>query len=242
MKEELKNEYNEIFENEDKTAPLALIFAVFIIFIYCYFGSSSFFKITFDYLDNVDYYSIIYHNCMSFVLFFCFGMFFVKFVMKKNLKDYGLGLGNVKLGGWLILLGTIVVPIIAFTVLLNPEMISYYPLVDLHANNTWWQWVLYFGSYVLYYIGWEFLFRGIMLFGTKERFGILGAILVTTLISALIHTSIAGFGKPMIETLSAIFAGIIFAYITNKTNSIYYSLYMHILIGICTDLYIFALA
>ena len=35
MKEELKNEYNEIFANEDKTAPLALIFAVFIIFIYC---------------------------------------------------------------------------------------------------------------------------------------------------------------------------------------------------------------
>lgn len=242
MKEEIKKELNEIVGNENKTMPQALIFAVFIIFIYCYFGSSSFFEITFANLDNVNYYKIIYHNCMSFVLFFCLGVLYVKFVMKKNLKDFGLGLGNKKLGGWLILIATFVVPLLAFTVLLSPDMKSTYPLVDLHANNAWWQCVLYFASYVLYYIGWEFLFRGIMLFGTKERFGLLGAILVTTLISALIHTSVAGFGKPMVETLSAIFAGFIFAYITNKTNSIYYSLYIHILVGVCTDLFIFALA
>ena len=242
IKENVKEELNSVVAGEDKTMPLALIFSVFVIFIYCYFGSSSFFEITFPNLDNVQYYKIIYHNCMSFVLFFCLGSLFVKFVMKKSLKDFGLGLGNRKLGGWLILIATIVVPLIAFSVLLSPDMIKEYPLVDLHANNAWWQWVLYFASYILYYIGWEFLFRGIMLFGTKNRFGILGAILVTTLISALIHTSIAGFGKPMIETLSAIFAGIIFAFITNKTNSIYYSLYIHALVGICTDLYIFALA
>ena len=242
LKENVKSELDEVVKNEDKTMPMALIFAVFIIFFYCYFGSSSFFEITFTNVQNVEYYKIIYHNCMSFILFFGLGSLYVKFVMKKNLKDFGLGLGNRKLGGWLILIATIVVPLIAFSVLLSPEMIEAYPLVDLKANNVWWQWILYFASYILYYIGWEFLFRGIMLFGTKNRFGILGAILVTTLISALIHTSIAGFGKPMIETLSAIFAGIIFAYITNRTNSIYYSLYIHALVGICTDLYIFALA
>lgn len=240
IKDNVKEELHNVVSGEDKTMPLALIFAIFIIFIYCYFGSSSFFEITFTSVENVSYYKIIYHNCMSFVLFFCLGILYVKFIMKKSLKEFGLGLGNRKLGGYLILIATIVVPLICFSVLLSPDMINTYPLVDLKVNNAWWQWILYLGSYILYYFGWEFLFRGIMLFGTKQRFGLLGAILVTTLISALIHTSIAGFGKPMIETLSAVFAGFIFAFITNKTNSIYYSLYIHALVGICTDLYIFA--
>ena len=97
-------------------------------------------------------------------------------------------------------------------------------------------------AYILYYIGWEFLFRGLGLFSlTKGGINPLSAILITTLISALIHTSIAGFGKPMIETLSAIFAGGIFGYITYKTKSIYYSLYMHALVGIFTDVFIYLL-
>ena len=83
------------------------------------------------------------------------------------------------------------------------------------------------------------MFRGIALHGTKDKSSILGAILLTTLISSLIHTSIAGFGKPLIETLSAIPAGLIFGYISYKTESIYYSLYLHALIGFLTDIFIF---
>jgi len=83
------------------------------------------------------------------------------------------------------------------------------------------------------------LFRCIALHGTKDKSSVLGSILITTMISALIHTSIGGFGKPMIETLSAIPAGLIFGYISYKTDSIYYSLYIHALIGFLTDLFIF---
>ncbi len=238
----IKQEWNNLTDGQDKTAPLAIVFAIVIIFIYCYFGSYSFFETAFSYLDNVDYYKILYHNCMSFILFFGLGSIYVKFVMKKNLKDYGLGLGNRRLGGYFVLLATIIVPIIILSVLLDNSMKETYPLVDLAQNSMWWQWCAYFASYILYYIGWEFLFRGILFFGTKDNFGVLNAILITTLISCLIHTSIAGFGKPLIETLSAMFAGLIFGFVASKTNSIYYSIYAHALVGICTDLYIFFLA
>jgi membrane protease YdiL (CAAX protease family) len=242
MKDSIKQEINNLVQGEkDKTPYLALMFAIVIIFIYCYFGSYSFFEQTFPNISDLDYYKIIYHNSMSFILFFCLGTLFVKFVMKKNLKDYGLCLGEKKIGKYIMLLAIVVVPIITLTVLLSPEMIQTYPLVDLNVYNKWWQWALYFFSYVLYYIGWEFIFRAVLLFGVKDRFGFLGAIFVTALISALIHTSIAGFGKPMVETLSAIFAGFIFAGITLRTKSIYYSLFIHILVGVCTDLYIFFL-
>lgn len=241
MKEEIRKEFNKLVEGENKTPFLALLFVTIILFIYCYFGSYSFFEQTFPDLNNLNYYKIIYHNCMSFVLFFVLGIVFSKFIMKKSLKEMGLGLGEKKIGIYLILIATLIIPIFSFTVLLDDGLKSTYPLIDFSSCSAL-QIVVYFLSYLLYYFGWEFLFRGILLFGTKDRFGVLGAILVTTLISALIHTSIAGFGKPMMETLSAVFAGIIFAFVTYRTNSIYYSLYFHFLVGVCTDVYIYFLA
>ena len=115
-----------------------------------------------------------------------------------------------------------------------------YPLINFNLYS-WWQIAIYFVSYLLYYIGWEYLFRGILFFGAEKKCGVLCSILVGTLISALIHTSIAGFGKPMIETLSAIPAGMIFGYVTAKTRSINYSLIMHLMVGVFTDIFIFSL-
>ena len=69
--------------------------------------------------------------------------------------------------------------------------------------------------------------------------GVVAAILFTTMISALIHTSIASMGKPMIETLSAIPAGIIFGYIAYKTRSMIPPLIIHTLIGFSTDFFNF---
>jgi membrane protease YdiL (CAAX protease family) len=61
------------------------------------------------------------------------------------------------------------------------------------------------------------------------------AIAVSTMISALIHSSIAGFGKPLAETFSAIPAGIAFGYVAYKTRSVWYGFYLHSLVGFSTD-------
>lgn len=235
---EIKNEVERLKTNTDKNFNLSVIFVTLILFVYCYFGSFSFFENTFH-VEDIDYWKIIYHNMMPFVLFFLLGMIYTRCIMKVRLKDIGLRLGDWKLGLKLMGLATIIVPLCALSTLLDKSMVATYPLVDFHTYSSWWQIGLYFLSYIMYYIGWEYLFRGILLSGTREKIGIIGAILLTTLISSLIHTSIAGFGKPMIETLSAIPAGLIFGYITDKTNSIYYSLYIHALVGILTDLFIF---
>lgn len=235
---EIKNEVERLKTNTDKNFNLSVIFVTLILFVYCYFGSFSFFENTF-YVEDIDYWKIIYHNMMPFVLFFLLGMIYTKCIMKVSLKDIGLRLGDWKLGLKLMGLATIIVPLCALSTLLDKSMVATYPLVNFHTYSSWWQIGLYFLSYIMYYIGWEYLFRGILLSGTREKIGAMGAILLTTLISSLIHTSIAGFGKPMIETLSAIPAGLIFGYITDKTNSIYYSLYIHALVGILTDLFIF---
>ncbi len=235
----IKQEWGNLQQNSNKNMIFSLFFAIFILFLYCYFGTYSFFENTFDVADK-DFWKIIYHNCMSFVLFFGLGTLFIKFFMKKKLSDFGFQRSkNKKFTQIILLLGLIILPLLGLSCVLDKGMSSTYPLVDFNTYGQWWQIGLYFLSYLLYYIGWETLFRGILYFGCEEKCGVLGAILITTLISALIHTSIAGFGKPMIETLSAIPAGLIFGYFAYKTRSIYTSLYCHILIGFFTDIFIF---
>ena len=236
---DIKQEINNLKTNSKKKFNLSIIFTILILFIYCYFGSFSFFEKTFPQTQDLHFWKIIYHNLMAFVLFFVFGTIYNKFILKETLKSSNLQKGNTKLGLIIIGIATLIVPLIALSTNLDAEMSSTYPLIDFNTYFEWWQILLYFASYIMYYIGWEYLFRGLLLKGSLEHIGPLGAILVTTLISALIHTSIGGFGKPMLETLSAIPAGLIFGYIAYRTDSIYYTIYVHALIGILTDIFIF---
>ena len=233
----INNEIQLLKNGSDKKFNLSIIFVTIILFLYCYFGSYSFFENTFN-INNLAYWKIIYHNFMAFVLFFGLGLLYTKLIMKEKFKSFGLTTGRGKLGLIIIGLATIIVPIVALTTVFDPAMSSTYPLIDFN-NHTTLEILFYFLSYIAYYIGWEYLFRGILLQGSKDKIGALGAILLTTMISALIHTSIAGFGKPLLETMSAIPAGIIFGFVSYKTESINYSLYCHALVGILTDLFIF---
>ncbi len=239
IKQTINTEFSELNNNSDKTFNLGLLFATIVLFVYCYFGSFSFFEKTFTGIQNVAYWKIIYHNCMSFVLFFGLGVLFTKLIIKERLTNFGLGLQNKKAFLFICLIALPIAVICGLTTLLDPDMCATYPLVDFHTYGEWYMVLGYFVSYLLYYIGWEYLFRGILLFSSTKKCGAMGAILLTTLVSALIHTSIGAFGKPMIETLSAIPAGLIFGYIAHKTKSIYPTLFIHFMIGISTDLFIF---
>ena len=242
MKEKIKTEIDFLKKDNDKNFSLALLFCTLILFVYCYFGSASFFEKTFNFIENVGFWKIIYHNFMSFLLFFVFGTIFVRFVLKQ--KNSEMGIKKFKLKPWGIVCLVAIIPAILCGVFssFDLQMLQTYPLINFNIYFEPWQIILYYTSYICYYIGWEFLFRGILYFSSEKKCGVLGAILITTLISALIHTSIAGFGKPMLETLSAIPAGFIFGYVASKSRSIYPSLIIHFLIGLSTDLCIFLLA
>lgn len=241
IKENIKTEIDFLKKDNNKNFSLALLFACIIVFVYCYFGSSSFFEKTFSSVQNLEYWEIIYHNCMSFVLFFCLGVIFTKLVMKEKLTNVGLCFGKAKLGFCLCAIALPICALCGIFSAFDADMSVTYPLINFSVYGTWWQIVIYYLSYLLYYIGWEFLFRGMLYFTGEKKCGVVCSILITTLISALIHTSIAGFGKPMMETLSAIPAGLIFGFITYKTKSINYSLIIHLMVGVFTDVFIFLL-
>ena len=242
MKEKIKKELNFLKENNNKTFSYTLIFVTIILFIYCYFGSFSFFESNFASCKNLAYCKIIYHNIMAFILFFGVGSLFTKFVLKKPLGEFGLNYNNVGLGAKLCLIAIPICVLCGLSSCLDSSMQSTYPLINLNIYGEWYFIISYYISYLFYYIGWEYLFRGILYFGSEEKCGAMASILITTLVSSLIHTSIGGFGKPMIETLSAIPAGIIFGFIVYKTRSITYTTIIHFFVGLFTDICIFFIA
>ena len=120
-------------------------------------------------------------------------------------------------------------------------MIATYPLTKVFLTAPFGFALIYYLSLIGYYIGWEFLFRGLGQFSLERKTGALTAILIVTMLSTLIHTSIAGFGKPLLETLSAILGGLVFGFVAYKTRSIWYSFFLHLLMGFMLDMAIIIL-
>ena len=143
----------------------------------------------------------------------------IVFILRKNPLDFGLRLGDVK--KWLAYVGItclIGAPILYTVSRLSPFQ-SYY---DLQNFNFW--------SYLLTSIATltasEFLFRGFLIFGLKERFKE-ASILVQMVPFVLVHL-----GKPELETLSTILTGIYFGFIVYRTNSYWPALIIHIFINV----------
>jgi membrane protease YdiL (CAAX protease family) len=77
-----------------------------------------------------------------------------------------------------------------------------------------------------YMFAWEFLFRGFLLFGLKDKLGE-ASVLVQMIPFILLH-----FGKPSPETIGTILMGIYFGYIVYRGNSYWPALIIHLFANI----------
>ena len=94
--------------------------------------------------------------------------------------------------------------------------------------------VAYEAAYLfLYYVPWEFLFRGVLFFPLLPLTGLLPALAVQTIASTLYHG-----GHPASEILAAAAAGFIFGLIAYATGSIVYTVAVHAAVGIANDTFI----
>jgi membrane protease YdiL (CAAX protease family) len=91
--------------------------------------------------------------------------------------------------------------------------------------------IIYAIIYGMYYIGWEFFFRGFILFGLRERVGDIFAVLIQTLPSVIAHI-----GRPESEMISSILAGVVFGFLILKSKSIWYVVILHWFIGLSCDI------
>jgi len=227
----------ETLKEGDWKIKILLLSVPVILLVYIYHGMDEAFARYFSHLSNLYYFDIyryVYQFLATLVLFFLFPLIVIKLVFKEKLKNYGLTLGDKRYGlRFIIITIPLIVTPIIFLASRMPQVRAEYPLSKLVQDNAS-VFLLYELSYVLlYYVGWEFFFRGYMLFGLREKFGDAYAILLQVIPSALLH-----FNKPESEFLGSIVLGIVLGYLALRTRSILYPLIIHSCIGVFTDLFV----
>jgi uncharacterized protein len=104
---------------------------------------------------------------------------------------------------------------------------------NLGGGKTEVQWSLFltyeFG-YLLYFVAWEFLFRGWMIHGIAPKWGRGPAILVQVMPFAVMHL-----GKAELETLGSIIAAIALGILSVRTRSFLYGALIHATVAIWMD-------
>jgi membrane protease YdiL (CAAX protease family) len=173
----------------------------------------------------------LYFLC-TVVLFGAVPLVLIRKVWKMPLKDFGVTFGDWKFG---LSATAIMLPVIAVAFLLPAakmeDMRAFYP-VDKAAADSMARFLPYAaGRVLLFYVGWEFFFRGFLLFGLRESVGDITAICIQVLPSVLWHI-----GYPTGELYSSIAGGLLFGWLAIRTRSIFWPLLLHAGIGMITDI------
>ncbi len=141
-------------------------------------------------------------------------------LFRRRPADIGLGLGDWKLAA---VLGTLYLPLVALGtwVLSNGAAFqAQYPHFQEAALN-WRFFLIYEALFLFYWIGWEYLWRGFVLFGTAHTFG-LYAIFVQAVPFALLHL-----GKPLPEALLSVVGGIALGALVWRCRSFWIAVPLH---------------
>jgi uncharacterized protein len=158
------------------------------------------------------------------LLYLLIPVLLVVVVYRQPLSQYGFQFGDWKagliftLGGWILMTG------IMFFIAPTPDFQAYYAgnrenLLQLIVTN----------AFDLF--GWEFVFRGLILFALFPICGPYAIILQA------VPFTIAHFGKPELETISCIIGGPVFGYIAWRTRSFFYPFAIHIYLTTITYLF-----
>ncbi|HEY8210585.1 MAG TPA: type II CAAX endopeptidase family protein [Myxococcaceae bacterium] len=178
---------------------------------------------------------------MSLVLYLAAPLLLARATGGSFTRSYGMGLGDwsvgVRLAGALLAVMLPVVWLASRTAAFKGQ----YPLAgnaaylvgaagskDARASVA--LFAAYEAAYFAYFIGWEFFFRGWMLNGLLPAFGRAGAVLVPTAPFVLMHL-----GKPEVEALGAVVAGVALGVLALRTRSFWYGAVLHGVVAVWMD-------
>ena len=140
-------------------------------------------------------------------------------ILRRNPLDFGLRLGNFKVWGFYVIATLIVALPILYVASRSSVLANYYTIPKFDV-------VKYSIETTVYLFAWEFIFRGFLLFGLKDKLKE-SSILIQMIPFVLLHL-----GKPEIETISTILTGIYFGYVAYRGNSYWPAFIIHLFINI----------
>ena len=223
----------DLFRGEDRKPAIIFFSSTSLMVAWRCFGSADFFIKQFG--DRVSLYgspeaaAAVYSFLACFVLLGLIPLLIVKLVFHERLVDYGVTLGNRSRTLRNILLFVPFFIVGGYISAVTPSVRAAYPINPEAASMP----VIHALSYLAFYLGWEFHFRGFLQLGLRERLGDASALWVQVLASTILHI-----GKPNEELIAAIFAAIFWGILVYRTRSLLAGLSQHYALGISLDWFI----
>jgi uncharacterized protein len=159
------------------------------------------------------------------VLYWLIPVLIIVLLFREPLSTYGFQMGDWRTGLKWTVVACVIMAIILWFLARLPGMQTFY---GARAQGS--------TLYIMYIVGldlfsWEFIWRGLMLFGMARILGPGAAIFLQAVPFAFMHL-----GKPDIETLSTIFGGAGFGYVAWQSRSFVYPFIIHWFIATFTML------
>ncbi len=225
FKEEFSKLIHESKKLDFKTVYIFISVAI-IVFLSLTVASPAFF---YDHFGKNRLDSRIYWFLMDGSLMFLIPVLSIKFVFRKKLRDFGFTFGDVKFG---LLTSAVFFAFMFVTVWIVSSSLEFtvaYPQGGSELKTNFQLLLFYEFCILVYMLGWEFLWRGYMLFGLKEKLG------YYTIFIQMIPFFILHKGKPELELFASIFAGIILGIQALRSRSFVYSWILHWLVMVSID-------
>ncbi len=236
MRDRLRNEWAVLREHLariDRQAAVVLVVAAALVILHSQIGSKGFFREAFAGAvapENMALGSWAWRFVMQGVLGFVVPVVILMGFFKRKPGEIGLGLGDWRLAS---LIAGLYLPLVAagtWVLSADPAFQAQYPHLR-EAAFDWQTFALYELLYVFYWIGWEYLWRGFVLFGTAPAFGYL-AVVVQTVPFAILHM-----GKPPAEAYLSILGGLALGALVWRCRSFWIAVPIHAAQMLLIDLF-----
>ena len=217
----------------DRQAAAVLVLSAALVILHSQVGSKEFFRETLGAGRDAEALALgswAWRFGMQGLLGFAVPVFVLTVLFRRRPAEVGLGLGDWRLA---LLVAGLYLPLVAlgtWVLSADPAFQAQYPHLRLAASN-WQTFVLYELLYVFYWIGWEYLWRGFVLFGTAPALGPL-AIVVQTVPFAILHM-----GKPPAEAYLSILGGLALGALVWRCRSFWIAVPIHAAQMLLIDLF-----
>lgn len=223
------------FTGEHRKVTIVLLLTPLLITTWKYFGVGPFYHAHvsswFVLEGDAGFTAEVYTFLSAFVLFAVIPWAVIRFVFRERISDYGWQVGDWRFG-WKAVAA--MAPIMVLSTIPSasmPEFMAEYP-IDKGAGASELTFARHTLTYLLFYIGWETLFRGFVQYGLRSL-GDWNAILIQTALSCIAHI-----GKPSGEIYSSIVGAMVWGIVVFRSRSLLYVLVVHWLLGVSLDYFI----
>lgn len=240
--EALKREVLLFWSKLELIPVVVFVTAGLALWAYDYYGSihfftstiAPFFKIRWAVADPASYF--YWYGC-AFLMLMLVPQLVVRamtFAKKDtSIPTLGWGVGDWKLGlPAIAIFYGVMLPILC-VVVWTSDFQGKYPLYD-NADRSIGMFLSYELAYALYFVAWEYFFRGFLTFSLEKTLGF-WTIFVQMLPFVVMH-----FGKPDLEAMSSVFGGIALGYLALRTRSFWYGVFIHAATAVSLDVLVVA--